>query len=140
MKFQQLACPIAVLAFFLSGNTLAAPCSLTPLTDASILSGRSVVAQSPSTGETWKEDHCANGDLYKIGDGTTADPRAYRGTWTDNNDGTVTYDYGSPATTYTWKLYAKSVNVGATLCWGDPNNNGEAIAIGTVNAITGSCP
>ena len=34
-------------------------------------------------GEEWNEDHCSNGNLFKVGvsPDDPVDPRAYRGTW-----------------------------------------------------------
>jgi hypothetical protein len=83
------------------------------------LSGKRVLATAPSDGEEWNEDHCTTtvgspGPLYKVGAGTKVDPRAYRGTWTPNNDDSVTYDYGGSAQ-YTWTVWRQPSS--DALCW-----------------------
>lgn len=71
------------------------------------LSGKRINAVSPA-GEDWKEDHCAGGALWKVGDGSAVDPRARRGTWSiagTGNDRAVQYVYtGAPAQP-AWTLY-----------------------------------
>lgn len=152
MRYGSVIPPVFALTFFMATSATAGCLNeslpFAPETDASALSGNAILATSPSTIdpttgqlETWKEDHCGNGDLYKLGSSTPVDPRAYRGTWTDNGDGTVTYNYGSEATTYTWKLYAyrKGPFVSA-LCWEDTAANPPTtIATGSI-ITTGSCP
>jgi len=76
------------------------------------LGGKRINAVSPA-GEDWKEDHCAAGALYKVGDGTAVDPRVRRGTWSitgGGNNRSVQYAY-TGGQTYTWTLYQN----GATL-------------------------
>jgi hypothetical protein len=56
------------------------------------------------------------------------------GTWAlSTSRGTVTYDYGTPATTYTWQVYSD----GFGLCWQANSPGGAVIAIGTFGP--GSC-
>lgn len=153
MRYGRIMLPVFAMAFFMANHAFAGCADETlnylPEADASALSGNGILAKSPTTIdpttgqlEVWKEDHCANGNLFKLGDGTAVDPRAYRGTWTDNGNGTVTYDYGSPATTYTWKLYAyKKGGFAAGLCWEDTGTNpATTIATGEIIGTTsGSC-
>jgi hypothetical protein len=90
-------------------------------------------------GEEWNEDHCQGGNLYKVGDGSPVDPRALRGTWGIGGTGQnriVTYDYGGSLPVYEWSLWSGS----SGLCWGDPGASHEVIAIGTTQALSGSCP
>ncbi|MDY0013845.1 MAG: hypothetical protein RBS40_13250 [Rhodocyclaceae bacterium] len=73
------------------------------------LSGKRINAVAPG-GEDWKEDHCAGGDLYKVGGGTAVDPRVKRGTWSIVGTGvnaTVRYAY-TDGSTYTWSMYQTS--------------------------------
>jgi hypothetical protein len=94
---------------------------------SSALSGKRILATAPApSNEDWKEDHCANGNLFKVGVSPTdpVDPRAYRGTWTVNESGastTVTYSYtvGGSYTTPGWTLWK---NDSDALCWEDSGN------------------
>jgi len=84
----------------------------------SVLSNKHVLATAPS-GEEWNEDHCSTGALYKIGDGSVVDPRAFRGTWVvgGGNPAPVTYNYTvGGSSTYTWTLWGKT---DGSLCWED---------------------
>ena len=68
-------------------------------------------------GEEWNEDHCAGGALYKVGDGSVVDPRAFRGTWAvgSGNPALVTYIYTvGGSSTYEWTLWRNDVG---GLCW-----------------------
>lgn len=72
----------------------------TPVGDpASVLNDKRIITDD---GES-KEDHCSNGNLFKVGNPAkpVIDPRAYRGTWSVSGPGQVTYNYtvgGSQAT------------------------------------------
>lgn len=93
------------------------------------LGGKRINAVSPG-GEDWKEDHCAGGDLYKVGAGTTVDPRVKRGVWSivgTGNDRSVQYAY-TGGSTYVWTLWQN----GAVLYF--CNSSGEVahtVSIGT---------
>jgi hypothetical protein len=79
------------------------------------LSGKRIFATGS---EEWKEDHCANGNLYKVGAGTAVDPRAYRGKWAiigTDNDAQVKYTYTVGGTSeFIWSLWSNS---SGALCW-----------------------
>lgn len=113
------------------------PLNYKPLPNAAFLDGQRIYAQDAVPGEVaneeWFEDHCSGGALFKVaaGVGDPVDPYKEIGTWTDNQDGTITYDYGSPATTYTWKLYVRK---GGGLCWEDTDANPPSV-IATGNRI-----
>ena len=86
------------------------------------LGGKRILAVGP--GGDWKEDHCSNGNLFKVGVSPTdpVDPRAYRGTWQIAGTGNarlVQYNYtvGGPGLTYTWALWE---NASGDLCWENP--------------------
>lgn len=104
------------------------------------ISGQKIDANSPE-GENWKEIHCAStigatgGVLQKVGVSPTdpVDPQRAVGTWSlSPSRGTVTYDYGTPATTYIWRVYSN----GSGLCWQENSNGGKVIAIGTVGTVS----
>lgn len=127
---------VSALVFLGSANVWSA-CGGTRVS-AGTVSGTTVAASSGS--ETWNEEHCPGGNLYKVGTlGSAVDPRALRGTWsvvTDNSqEGLVEYDYGSPSVTYQWSLWQLS---GGSYCWED--SSGNAIATGTLTVGTGACP
>lgn len=139
------------LVFTCTTDVLAGECEsagYSAVTDTTILGGWLIEAindfQGGSPTEDWREDHCLTtegvpGNLYKAGDGSAVDPRALRGTWTPNSDGTVTYNYGSPATTYTWRLYSQRGLV-SLLCW-ENKDTGEMIATGGGGSDpAGLCP
>lgn len=150
MRFGRYLVPALALNLWVTSNAFAgcADFFYTPVSDpTNLLGGWAIQAQNAPPGgastEDWKEDHCFTatdtpGDLYKIGDGSAVDPRALRGTWTPNSDGTVTYNYGSPSTTYRWKLYSQRGSR-ALLCWEDADT-GEVIATGGAYQVAGTCP
>lgn len=99
----------------------AAPCGTgAPLNKAQILTllqGKRVYAVSPG-GEDWKEDHCASGELYKVGDpsNSAVDPRALRGSWSVSEDvlslpggsltlGKISYTYTNASSSTTYSFY-----------------------------------
>ena len=85
------------------------------------LSGKRIIATAPG-GEEWKEDHCSNDALYKVGAGTAVDPREQVGAWsvTDNK---VRYNYDG-GQTYEFKLYENTLT--NLLCW--EKENGDIVA------------
>ena len=106
------------------------------ITDA--LSNKRIIATG---GEEWKEDHCANGNLFKVGVSVDdpVDPRAYRGTWGVTGGGAgsqVTYSYTVGGTSnYAWKLWKN--NDSGNLCWED---NSQIIATApNPMALSGTC-
>lgn len=101
---------------------------------AADVSGKQIMAVAPD-GETWNEDHCLSGDLYKLGAGTAVDPYAFRGTWSySDSDGQVTYDYTvGGSSSYTWSLWKNS---DGDLCWED---SGTIIATAPAPGSSGSC-
>lgn len=116
-----------------------------------LLNGKSVNATAPG-GENWKEDHCSTtgtnpGNLYKVGDGTTVDPRALRGTWqpVDTNGAAaggwrVKYTYAG-GQTYTWRVFRNrnNNNDGVRICWED--EAGKTIAVSLPTTAAGApCP
>jgi len=95
-----------------------------------------VVVGTDGKFENWKEDHCSGGELWKVGAGTTIDPRVKTGSWAVVGSGTdsrVQYNYDG-GSTYEWGLWQQT---GGGLCWGNPTTS-EAIARGTTSAA--SCP
>jgi hypothetical protein len=82
---------------------------------ANFFSGRTIHAVAPDS-EDWKEDHCASRDLYRVGDGTAADPRAKEGTWSitgrTTTSGFILYNYisGNSQLSYQWTVYADDPN------------------------------
>lgn len=105
----------------IASNAVAVTCSdqgYTALNNAqanAALSGKRVLAVAPD--EQWNEDHCADGALFKVGDGSPVDPRAFRGTWTVQPGPppvSVTYDYTvGGSSNYTWELWGNN----GSLCW-----------------------
>lgn len=110
------------------------------------LSDKRVLAISPS-GEEWHQDHCDNGNLFKVG--TTAsppkypgrpsvDPRAYRGTWETSGSGAnalVRYNYTVGGNlSFDWSLWSDTAgNTLGRLCWQNPDTS-------AVVATTDSAP
>lgn len=144
MKHVMFIPTVCALAFLTAKSALAAGCIdfyNVPLPNAAFLNGKRIYAGNAPPGgtitEDWKEDHCSGGDLFKqgLGVGHPVDPYKKIGTWTDNGDGTITYDYGSPATTFTWKLYVRK---GGGLCWEDTSTT-AIIATGAAIGPVGSC-
>lgn len=120
----------------------------------SVLTYRRVNATAPD-GENWKEDHCTiiggtagSGKLFKVGDGTPADPRSLTGKWSlvdingaAANGWRVRYNYNlgsasDPSLIYTWRLYRKAATGG--LCWEDETGNIIASMPSTPPTIPGS--
>ena len=99
------------------------------------MSGTRVEAVAPD-GEEWNEDHCSSGDLYKLGDGTTVDPYAYRGTWVPSGF-KVTYNYTVGGnSTYTWTLWEDTTT--NRICWEDESGS-PIIATAPAPGGAGSC-
>lgn len=99
------------------------------------LSGKRIIAEAP--GEEWKEDHCTNGELYKVGAGTSVDPRKKIGTWSIDianspAQATYTYDGGS---SYSFSLYT---NGSEGLCWEDGGGQVAAETVAPPQDV--SCP
>lgn len=118
--------PGILLLIGITGNTFAANCTGDPsalqqnATD--ILNGQRITAVAPG-GEDWKEDHCTNGTLYKVGTtesppkypgADSVDPRAPIGSWSSAGDN-ITYDYGTSGP-YTFELWRG--NCTGTTCTG----------------------
>ena len=143
MKYGWLVLPPLALAFFITNDVLAAcDTNVYPNTLAiSSIQGKGIDAHSPgSPPEEWKEDHCAGGNLYKVGDGSlpgsgSVDPRVLRGTWTFYAGGYVRYNYG-PTSDYVWKVYS---NDSGGLCWESPLSH-NIVAEGTTVPLSGPCP
>lgn len=134
---------IAALLAYTSGAFAACPgarlTSTTTPTLQSAISGRQINANSPG-GENWKEIHCTDGRLQKVGVSPTdpVDPQVTVGTWSTNTNGSVAiYNYGTPATTYRWRVY----RVAATdiLCWQENAANGATIATAVAPSTAGTC-
>ena len=117
----------AVLA--LGVTNVLADCTVSTETSASVLVGTSI---SATGGEVWNESHCPSGELWKVGDGANlaVDPPAQVGSYSTSGN-TVTYNYGSAATTYTWTLH----KVGSTYFFCDGTSE---VASGTLGSI-GDC-
>jgi hypothetical protein len=102
----------------------------------SVLSSNSIDANSPG-GENWKEVHCTNGDLQKVGLGVghPVDPQRTVGTWSTTGDRVIyTYTGLSP---YSWTLWWDqdgSVS-GNTYCWENPTGN-ATVATGNLGSVT----
>lgn len=111
------------------------------------LDNRRVDATAPD-GENWKEDHCvatagSPGALYKVGDGTTVDPRALKGRWRPRDFGSrgwgVQYQYGDPGSPiYNFALYTSTPPRG--LCWEDAGGNTVATDVPPLGSNPGPCP
>lgn len=112
----------------------------TPVGDpASVLNDKRIITYD---GES-KEDHCSNGNLFKVGNPAkpVIDPRAYRGTWSAapavSGPGQVTYNYtvgGSHS--YTFSLYRNDTG---GLCWQDSAGNRVAEMKAKPGGLSGSC-
>lgn len=154
VKYGKVGLSVLLLASLAAESVFAQGCATygyAPVPDATVINGYSIYAQNVPPGgvitEDWKEDHCTTGsgnpgNLYKVGDGTTVDPRALRGTWTPNpggDMGTVEYNYDGnpPGNPYKWTLYARK-GISA-LCWED-TVSGQLIATGNPIGSTGTCP
>ena len=92
-------------------------------------------------GEEWNEDHCSNGNLFKVGvsDDDPVDPRAYRGTWGTSGSGQnaeVTYNYTvGGSSSYSWSLWEDGTG---GLCWEGAGGNVVATAPAP-GPLSGSC-
>lgn len=119
----------AAVAVLFSG-AVAANCSssgyatqLTGTSVSSALTNKRIDANAPGAGgENWNEDHCASGQLYKVGLGVgdPVDPYALRGSWSVSGNN-VSYTYGTLAP-YVWTLWT---NGSGGLCW---ENAGSVVA------------
>lgn len=114
---------------------------------ANRLSNRRVLATGSGGGD-WKEDHCSTdpgvpGALYKVGAGTTVDPRAFRGTWTpraggDQNPPRVVYNYTvGGSSSFAFSVWRNNTTNG--LCWEDLNGQKVAVAPAPQNIPGGPC-
>ena len=135
-----------LLLMGIASNALAGECetagysSLNGPDVISALSGKRVAAEAPD-GEEWNEDHCTTalnspGALFKVGDGSAVDPRAFRGTWTPRggNPAKVEYSYTvGGSSSYTWTIWGKT---GGSLCW--EGSGGSIIAIAPEPGAAGS--
>lgn len=108
---------------------------------ATILYDKGIDATAPGVnGENWKEDHCLNGLLIKVGDGSPVDPRKEVGTWspTRNPAFGVSYSYHGIADPYVWLLFSTGSAIGDEVCW-EEQDTGEVIAVGEIKALSGAC-
>lgn len=135
----KISLPVGLLLFFFSTQILA-DCN-TPndrlTTTAAIedeFRGKKYSA-SGASGD-WKEETCANGDLFKTGDGSTIDPRKKVGTWRaigGNTDARIEYQYGSSAP-YRFLVFKDTTDNIIYFC-----NNGNDQIAKTISIATGSC-
>ena len=92
-------------------------------------------------GEAWNEDHCSNGNLFKVGVADDpVDPRAFRGTWFAEGSGAnslVTYNYTVGGTSsFSWELWQ---NGAGGLCWENPSTNDTIATAPAPGGLTGTC-
>ena len=79
-----------------------------------VLSGQRITAIG--NGEEWREDHCTNGTLYKVGTGPqdpnspSVDPRTPKGSW-GTNGLAITYSYDNSGP-YSFELWRNNVGAG----------------------------
>jgi hypothetical protein len=102
----------------------------------SALDDKMIHAQAPApSGEDWKEDHCSNGKLFKVGAGTAVDPRALKGTWTVTADpgAKVEYNYTGAPPIYSFELRESS---GILYFCNAGNEVAHTLSIGS---LTGAC-
>ena len=90
-------------------------------------------------GEQWNEDHCSNGDLYKVGvSDDPVDPYAFRGKWGVSGSAqaaVVTYNYTvGGSSTYSWSLWENELR---GLCW--EGSGGNVIATAPAPRSAGPC-
>ena len=92
-------------------------------------------------GEEWNEDHCSNGNLFKVGvsPDDPVDPRAYRGTWGVSGTGSnalVNYNYTvGGSSSFSWSLWE---NGSGGLCW--EGSGGNVIATAPApGPLSGTC-
>ncbi|MGB5832857.1 MAG: hypothetical protein WBG92_12810 [Thiohalocapsa sp.] len=91
------------------------------------LNGKRINATAPD-GENWKEDHCLGGELVKVGNGTSVDPRRVVGAWAviGTNGRRVEYTYdGDAGRPYRWRVY-RDEDAGG-LCWQERPADGSAV-------------
>lgn len=131
----------------LASNTAIGSCSSEGYTNSlnsaqiqNALNGKRILATAPD-GEEWHEDHCSSSALYKVGDGSTVDPRAFRGTWVASGapTGMVSYNYTVGGNSqFTWTLWKNTPgNQAGGLCWED---SGTVIATAPApGAAEGPC-
>lgn len=145
MKFQAFFCSILLAGFAVEA---AANCENNTRLNANKiereLSGWSITAVGD--GNEWKEDHCANGSLYKVGnpDKPKVDPRAKKGTWSiDEIEGrgnaVVTYLYKSGDNTsgpYSFQIHQAKNGGPLYFC----DESGRVVATVTDrSSLTGEC-
>lgn len=108
------------------------------------LSGWSITAVGD--GDEWKEDHCANGSLYKVGDpdNQAVDPRAKKGTWSideiqGKGNAVVTYLYRSgDKTAGPYSFQVHQAKNGGPLYFCDESGRVVATVINR-GGLTGGC-
>ncbi len=114
-----------------------------------VLGGKGIDADAPPgppSGENWKEDHCINGKLFKVGQTNplhpdfAVDQRKEVGTWVSIGQNLARYNYGVPQ--YTWAVFSTGSDVGSFVCWqkieGIPINR-TIVAEGVIKSLSGSC-
>jgi hypothetical protein len=142
---------VVILLMGFGGGPAAATCSDNGYTTrlmttggntiADVLNGKRILAMGG--GEEWNEDHCANGNLFKVGVSADdpVDPRAYRGIWGVSGTGAansmVTYNYMvGGSSSFSWQLWQ---NDAGGLCWGNPGGDVIATTASRPGALSGTC-
>jgi hypothetical protein len=101
------------------------------------LTGNSVDADNPTSGENWKEDHCTGGDLFKVGAGTPGDPYRKVGEYQISSDGsdTISYTY-TGLSPYTFTVWSNGTGL-----WWELGGDAKAIDADAVGspAAAGTC-
>lgn len=87
--------------------------------------------------EQWNEVHCTNG-LWEAarGLGHATDPSKIVGSWSIDVNGNLNHNYGSPSTTYSYKVFKLSEG---SYCFDRINPEGQDIAISTSAAPGTKC-
>lgn len=135
----KISLPIVSILFFFSAQTHA-DCNTSEdrLTTVAAIntafSGKKYSAANVD--DSWKEETCPNGDLYKTGDGSTIDPRKKVGTWQaigGDTDALIQYQYGSSGP-YNFRVFKDTTNNVIYFC----NDGGQEIAK-TISIMNVSC-
>jgi hypothetical protein len=109
------------------------------------MSGKRVYAAG--SGDDWKEDHCAAGALYKVGDPQNpVDPRVNEGTWSATEEyieedgvfrGGITYNYTGSTTTYPFYLNVDNTTTPTTVYFCNPVTDEQIAASTYLSAMPG---
>ncbi|WP_152485961.1 hypothetical protein [Methylohalobius crimeensis] len=139
-----------ILLSLVSSAAMATSCTGQPMSETEILNtlnSRSIVAINLDTGEEWKEEHCPNGKLYKVGDpkNLAVDPRALKGSWSTSSIninstssiGLVSYTYDSQnPLTYTFTMFKDNTTIMFCSLGLNPQQVG---VIQSTGGLSGSC-